>query len=132
MRQDIKSKYRTKKNIRVFEFIKEMEMAYAAADIVISRSGAMSVSELCVAGKPSVFVPYPLAAEDHQTANATSLVLKNAALLVKNNELKEKLLETLVNLTKNELLQKQLATNIKSLAILEADKVIAKEILKIS
>ncbi len=119
-----------KSNIWVDDFIKEMEMAYAAADIVISRAGAMSVTELCVVGKPAVFVPFPFAAEDHQTANAMALVNKQAALIVKDSEAKEKLVNTVINLSKNESLQKTLKANIRSLAICHADETIAQEILK--
>jgi len=118
-----------KKNICVKDFIGEMEMAYAAADIVISRAGAMAVAELCVAGKPSVFVPYPLAAEDHQTANAIGLVNKQAALIVMDSEAKETLVPTVINLSKNESLQQSLHTNIHALAVHNADEIIAKEII---
>ena len=111
-------------------FIKEMEMAYAAADIVISRAGAMAVTELCVVGKATVFVPYPLAAEDHQTSNAVSLVNKHAALMVKDGEAKEKLVATVIGLAKNEGLQQTLKQNILLLAVSNADEIIAKEILK--
>jgi len=118
-----------KQNIWVNDFITQMENAYAAADIVISRSGAMSVAEICVAKKPVVFVPFPFAAEDHQTANAMNLVNKKAALIVKDNEAKEKLVSTTIDLSKNETLQQQLKQNIAPLAITNADEVIAKEIL---
>jgi UDP-N-acetylglucosamine--N-acetylmuramyl-(pentapeptide) pyrophosphoryl-undecaprenol N-acetylglucosamine transferase len=119
-----------KENIWVDDFIKEMEMGYAAADIVISRAGAMAVTELCVAGKPTVFVPFPLAAEDHQTVNAMTLVKKDAALIVKDSEAKEKLVATVIELSKNETLQQTLRINIHALAVTNADEVIAKEILK--
>ncbi len=119
-----------KENIWVDDFITQMEMAYAAADIVISRAGAMSVTELCVAGKPTVFVPFPLAAEDHQTSNAMNLVKKEAALIVRDSEAKEKLVDTVIQLSKDEALQQTLKTNIHALAIANADEVIAKEILK--
>ncbi len=118
-----------KKNIWVKDFIGEMEMAYAAADIVISRAGAMAVAELCVAGKPAVFVPYPLAAEDHQTANAIGLVNKQAALIVKDSQAKETLVTTVINLSRNESLQQSLHTNIHALAVDNADEIIAKEII---
>jgi UDP-N-acetylglucosamine--N-acetylmuramyl-(pentapeptide) pyrophosphoryl-undecaprenol N-acetylglucosamine transferase len=127
---EYKDKGEGKDNIWVGEFIKEMEMGYAAADIVISRAGAMAVTELCVAAKPTVFVPYPLAAEDHQTSNAMNLVNKQAALLVKDNEAKNRLVETVVSLSKDEALQQTLQTNIHALAITNADDIIAKEILK--
>jgi UDP-N-acetylglucosamine--N-acetylmuramyl-(pentapeptide) pyrophosphoryl-undecaprenol N-acetylglucosamine transferase len=118
-----------RKNIWVNDFIKEMEMGYAAADIVISRAGAMAVTELCVTGKPTIFVPFPLAAEDHQTSNAMNLVHKQAALIVKDNEAKEKLVDAVIALSKDESLQQQLKTNIHSLAVTDADEVVAKEIL---
>jgi UDP-N-acetylglucosamine--N-acetylmuramyl-(pentapeptide) pyrophosphoryl-undecaprenol N-acetylglucosamine transferase len=119
-----------RKNVWVNDFIKEMEKAYAAADVVISRAGAMSVTELCVVGKPTVFVPFPLAAEDHQTSNAMHLVNKQAALIVKDQEAKTKLVSTVIALVKDEALQQQFQTNCKLLAVLNADEVIAKEILK--
>lgn len=119
-----------RKNVWVNDFIKEMEMAYAAADVVISRAGAMSVTELCVVGKPTVFVPFPLAAEDHQTSNAMHLVNKQAACIVKDQEAKSKLVSTVIALVKDEAQQHQFRTNAKLLAVPNADEVIAKEILK--
>ncbi len=119
-----------KEHIWVDAFITQMEMAYTAADIVISRAGAMAVTELCVTGKPSIFVPYPLAAEDHQTANAMNLVNKGAAILVKDNEAKEKLVSTVVGLAQNEHLQTTLHEKIREIAIKNADELIAKEVLK--
>ena len=116
-------------SIWINEFITRMEMAYAAADIVISRSGAMAVTELCVVGKPSIFVPYPFAAEDHQTANAMALVEKKAALLVKDSEVNDKLVDELIVLSTNETLKSELKANISSLAITNADEVIAGEVL---
>lgn len=111
-------------------FIDKMEYAYAAADIVISRAGAMAVSELCVMKKPVVFVPYPYAAEDHQTANALKLAEKNAALLIKDNEVKEKLVQAIIALAGDETKQQELKTNIGKLAITDADEVIAREVIK--
>lgn len=119
-----------KPNVWVSDFITDMEKAYAAADIVISRAGAMSVAELCVAKKPVVFVPFPHAAEDHQTVNAQHLVNKQAALMVKDSEAKDKLVATVMALAINEQLQTELKINISSLAITNADEVIAKEILR--
>ena len=119
-------------SIWINEFITRMEMAYAAADVVISRSGAMAVTELCVVGKPSIFVPYPFAAEDHQTANAMALVEKKAALLVKDSEVNDRLIETLIALSTDEALKSELKTNISALAITNADEVIAREILTLN
>jgi UDP-N-acetylglucosamine--N-acetylmuramyl-(pentapeptide) pyrophosphoryl-undecaprenol N-acetylglucosamine transferase len=126
---EYKHKGEGRKNIWVNDFIKEMEMGYAAADIVISRAGAMAVTELCVSGKPTIFVPFPLAAEDHQTSNAMNLVHKHAALIVKDNEAKEKLVDAVIALSKDESCKSNFKTNIHSLAVTDADEVIAKEIL---
>ena len=120
-----------RKQIWVNDFILDMATAYAAADIVISRAGAMSVTELCVAGKPSIFVPFPLAAEDHQTFNARYLVNANAALLVKDNEAHEKLIPTVIQLSKNKELLTSLHNNRRAMAIKDADVTIANEILNI-
>jgi UDP-N-acetylglucosamine--N-acetylmuramyl-(pentapeptide) pyrophosphoryl-undecaprenol N-acetylglucosamine transferase len=124
-----KNKAKSHLNIWVDDFITQMEMAYAAADIVISRSGAMAVTELCVAKKPVIFVPFPYAAEDHQTVNAQTLVNKKAALMIKDSEANEKLIGITISLADNKDLQKELSENIAKLAITNADEVIAKEIL---
>jgi UDP-N-acetylglucosamine--N-acetylmuramyl-(pentapeptide) pyrophosphoryl-undecaprenol N-acetylglucosamine transferase len=119
------------KNIWANSFITQMEYAYAAADVVISRAGAMSVAELCVAKKPVVFVPFPFAAEDHQTANAQNLVNKQSGLLIKDSEAKEKLVPTVIALARDEQQQNTLKENIAKLAITNADEVVATEILKL-
>jgi UDP-N-acetylglucosamine--N-acetylmuramyl-(pentapeptide) pyrophosphoryl-undecaprenol N-acetylglucosamine transferase len=108
-----------------------MEYAYAAADVVISRAGAMSVAELCVARKPVIFVPFPFAAEDHQTANAQNLVNKQAGMMIKDSEAREKLVPTVIALARDEQQQNVLRENIAKLAITNADEVVASEILKI-
>jgi UDP-N-acetylglucosamine--N-acetylmuramyl-(pentapeptide) pyrophosphoryl-undecaprenol N-acetylglucosamine transferase len=118
-----------RKNIWCNAFIKEMEMAYAAADIIISRAGAMAVAEICVAAKPTVFVPFPLAAEDHQTINAMYLVNQQAALIVKDSEAKNELVSTVITLSKDEAQKKLLSKNCQSLAVVNADEMIAKQIL---
>lgn len=125
-----KEKGKGRRNIWVDDFITQMEMGYAAADIVISRSGAMAVTELCVAGKPSIFVPFPFAAEDHQTVNAKTLVEKNAALMIKDSEANDKLVAMAISLAENERLKKELSANISKLAIVNADEIIAGEIIK--
>ncbi len=111
-------------------FITQMENGYAAADVIISRSGAMAVSELCLVGKPVIFVPYPYAAEDHQTANANTLVNKNAAWKVADENAKSDLIPTLLKLLADENLQTALKNNIKKLAVQNADEIIAISILK--
>ena len=118
-----------KPNIWVNDFITQMEYAYAAADLVISRSGAMAIAEISVVKKPAVFVPFPFAAEDHQKANAQSLVNKNAGIMVKDNEALDKLVSTIINLSKNQQHQNELITNISKLGKTNADELIAKEIL---
>lgn len=119
-----------KQSVWVNDFITQMEYAYAAADIVVARSGAMTVAELCVVKKPVLFVPYPFAAEDHQTVNAMQLVNKSAALMIKDAEAPERLVPMTIDLAKDEKWQQELKTNIAALAITNADKVIADEILK--
>jgi len=128
----VKAKERTneKRSVWVNEFITQMEYAYAAADIVVARSGAMTVAELCVAKKPVLFVPYPFAAEDHQTVNAMRLVNKNAALMIKDNEAGGKLVKMTIELAKDESKQDELRNNIAKLAITNADMRIAEEVLK--
>jgi UDP-N-acetylglucosamine--N-acetylmuramyl-(pentapeptide) pyrophosphoryl-undecaprenol N-acetylglucosamine transferase len=119
-----------KKNIWVNDFITQMEYAYTAADIVISRSGAMSVGELCVMQKPVLFVPYPFAAEDHQTVNARKLVDKNAALMIQDSEAAEKLVPAIIALANDEDRQAALKKNIAPLGITNADEAVAMEVLK--
>jgi UDP-N-acetylglucosamine--N-acetylmuramyl-(pentapeptide) pyrophosphoryl-undecaprenol N-acetylglucosamine transferase len=120
-----------KGSVWVNEFITNMENAYAAADIVVARSGAMTVAELCVAKKPVLFVPYPFAAEDHQTVNAKQLVEQQAALMIPDGEAATKLVNELVTLAGDESRQAELRFNIAKLGVLNADEVIADEILRV-
>jgi UDP-N-acetylglucosamine--N-acetylmuramyl-(pentapeptide) pyrophosphoryl-undecaprenol N-acetylglucosamine transferase len=114
----------------VNEFITDMDKAYAAADVAVSRAGAMSVAELCVAKKPTVFVPYPFAAEDHQTVNAKYLVDRDAGMMIKDSEAKNRLFSAITTLAKDRELQEKFEENISKYAITNADEVIAREILK--
>ncbi len=116
-------------NVWVNDFITDMQYAYAAADVVISRAGAMTVAELCVVKRPVLFVPFPFAAEDHQTVNAKALVDKHAALMIKDSETKDKLVSEAIALLKNESLQAELRENISRLAITDADVRVANEVL---
>jgi len=118
-------------NVWVNEFISKMEYAYAAADVVIARSGAMTVAELCTAKKPVLFVPYPFAAEDHQTVNATQLVNKNAALMVRDGEVLQKLVFMAIELSMDIHKQEELKMNIAPLGITDADEKIAAEVLRL-
>jgi UDP-N-acetylglucosamine--N-acetylmuramyl-(pentapeptide) pyrophosphoryl-undecaprenol N-acetylglucosamine transferase len=120
-----------KPGIWVNDFINQMEFAYAAADLVISRSGAMAIAELCVMQKAVVFVPFPFAAEDHQTVNAQNLVNKNAGIMIKDDEALSKLVTSIIALSKDENKQKELKSNIGKLAVSNADEIIATEILKL-
>ncbi len=118
---------------RVFvsDFIYEMDLAYAAADLVVSRAGALSVSELCLAAKPSILVPLPTAAEDHQTQNAMALVNTNAAWIVKDVESREKLIDKVIELAENQQVMSQLSKNIHQLGKPNAGQEIAAEVLKL-
>jgi UDP-N-acetylglucosamine--N-acetylmuramyl-(pentapeptide) pyrophosphoryl-undecaprenol N-acetylglucosamine transferase len=118
-----------KTNIWTNAFINKMEYAYAAADVVIARSGAMTIAEMCVVKKAAIFVPYPFAAEDHQAVNAGNLVKRNAAMMVLDGEVKTKLIPALLGLVKNEKLIGELENNISKLSNTNADEIIAQEIL---
>lgn len=118
-----------KNNIRVHDFISRMDLAYAAADAVVSRSGALAVTELCIVGRPVIFVPFPHAAEDHQTFNAMRLVEKEAAWIVKDAEAKEKLVPKLIELLKMDDVRRKISNNISKLANTDADDLVADEIL---
>jgi UDP-N-acetylglucosamine--N-acetylmuramyl-(pentapeptide) pyrophosphoryl-undecaprenol N-acetylglucosamine transferase len=118
-------------NVQVFPFIERMDLVYAAADIVLSRAGASSVSELCIVGKPVIFIPSPNVAEDHQTKNAKSIVDKKGGLLLKESELDAEFSLVFEALLKDQGKQNQLSENIKQLAMPEATKTIVDEIVKL-
>ena len=123
--------YSNNENIQVLAFIDRMDLVYAAADVVISRAGASSVSELCIVGKPVIFIPSPNVAEDHQTKNAMAIVDKKGAILLKEVELDTKFNSVFNNLLADENLQNELTENIKQLAQPEATKDIVEEIMKL-
>lgn len=118
------------KGVFVSDFVWDMNAAYTASDLVISRSGAMSVTELCLTAKPVIFVPFPFAAEDHQTANAKALADKGAAIIIKDSEVSERLVDVALELAADEAKRQAMSIKIKPLAKDDADKVIAVEILK--
>jgi UDP-N-acetylglucosamine--N-acetylmuramyl-(pentapeptide) pyrophosphoryl-undecaprenol N-acetylglucosamine transferase len=118
--------------INAYDFINRMDYAYAAADVVISRAGASSISELCIVGKPSILVPSPNVAEDHQTKNAMALVNNNAAILVKDFEANEVLIKKVIALLKDDEEQKSLKNNIGKMALKDSANVIATEIIKLA
>ena len=115
--------------VRVLAFIDRMELAYAAADVIISRAGASSVSELCVVGKPVIFIPSPNVAEDHQTKNARAIADKQAAILLRESELNEQFANTFGKLIADEAQQEALSAHIKALAQPNATKDIVNLIL---
>ncbi|WP_449388817.1 undecaprenyldiphospho-muramoylpentapeptide beta-N-acetylglucosaminyltransferase [Chryseobacterium lineare] len=121
----------TSNQIQIKEFIKDMETAYSAADVIVSRAGAIAISELAVAQKPVLLVPFPFAAEDHQTKNAMNLVEKNAARMVKDSEIQEKFWNTLSEICESEELRKEMSGNLRYFAKPNAAKEIVDEILKL-
>jgi UDP-N-acetylglucosamine--N-acetylmuramyl-(pentapeptide) pyrophosphoryl-undecaprenol N-acetylglucosamine transferase len=123
--------FNDKKNLQVVDFIDRMDLIYAAADYMISRAGASSVSELCLVGKPTIFIPSPNVAEDHQTKNAKAIVDKKGAILLKENELDDQFEAVFSNLLSNESEQNELRENIKKLAKPNATKDIVDEIIKL-
>jgi len=123
--------FNEKENVQVTAFIDRMDLVYAAADVIISRAGASSVSELCLVGKPVIFIPSPNVAEDHQTKNAKAIVDKNGALMIKENELDTKFTSIFNNLLSDKNLQENLSENIKKMAMPNATKDIVDEIIKL-
>jgi len=123
-------KYDSLGGVQTHAFLNRMDLTYAAADFIISRAGAGSISELCIVGKPVIFIPSPNVAEDHQTKNALAVVNQNAALLLKESELGE-FQSNMQELLENEELQQTLSKNIKKLALPNATNDIVEEIVKL-
>jgi UDP-N-acetylglucosamine--N-acetylmuramyl-(pentapeptide) pyrophosphoryl-undecaprenol N-acetylglucosamine transferase len=113
------------------EFIYEMDLAYALADIIVSRAGALAVSEICLVGTPAILVPFPFAAEDHQTKNVLALEHKQAAIHIKNADAKTQLVDTALGLLQDTNQQAQLAQNIRQLGKPKATEQIVDEVLKL-
>lgn len=120
----------TNNQIQIKEFISDMALAYSAADVIVSRAGAIAISELAIAKKPVLLVPFPFAAEDHQTKNAQTLVDKNSAKMVKDTEMKEKFWKTLSEICENEGLRKEMSQNLDFFAKPKATEEIVNEIFK--
>lgn len=131
---DIKQKLNDKntENIKVFDFINRMDLAYSIADLVISRAGACTISELCMVGKPSILVPSPNVAEDHQTMNAKALATRNAAILVKDSVAPEALATTALEIINDEQRLKTLSINIKEMALPNAANEIASKVIEVA
>ncbi|GAB2778302.1 UDP-N-acetylglucosamine--N-acetylmuramyl-(pentapeptide) pyrophosphoryl-undecaprenol N-acetylglucosamine transferase [Hymenobacter luteus] len=119
------------RNLQALEFVRRMDLAYAAADVVVSRAGALSVSELCLTGKPSILVPSPNVAEDHQTKNALALTRQDAALLVRDADAAATLYDQALALLQDPARQRQLAANIRALARPRATATIVDELEKL-
>lgn len=119
-------------NIKAVDFISRMDLAYAVADLVISRAGAGAISELCIVSKPSILVPLPSAAEDHQTKNAMSLVVKNAAILVKESNAKTELINQAILLINDPQKLIELSKNSHLLALPNSTSMITNEVLKLA
>ncbi|KXH83444.1 undecaprenyldiphospho-muramoylpentapeptide beta-N-acetylglucosaminyltransferase [Chryseobacterium kwangjuense] len=117
--------------VQLKEFIKDMELAYSAADVIVSRAGAIAISELAVARKPVLLVPFPFAAEDHQTKNAMNLVEKNAARMVKDTEMQEKFWNTLEEICSSENIRNEMSQNLEYFAKPNAAKEIVDEIFNV-
>ncbi|WPU95450.1 undecaprenyldiphospho-muramoylpentapeptide beta-N-acetylglucosaminyltransferase [Mucilaginibacter sabulilitoris] len=119
-------------DVKIREFLTRMDLAYAAADVIISRAGAGTIAELCMVKKPVILVPSPNVAEDHQTKNALALVQEEAAAFLADRDAEEKLVDRVLELLNDRDLQKKLGTNIGKMAMPNADEVIAQELLKIT
>jgi UDP-N-acetylglucosamine--N-acetylmuramyl-(pentapeptide) pyrophosphoryl-undecaprenol N-acetylglucosamine transferase len=119
-------------NIKVVEFLHKMELAYAAADVIVSRAGAGTIAELCVIGKPVILVPSPNVAEDHQTQNALALVKKGAAMMVADSLAERDLVDAALNLVGNPGKCRLLGDNIREMALPNADEIIANEVIKMA
>lgn len=119
-----------REGVQIREFIQKMDLLYAAADLIISRAGAGTISELCIVGKPVIFIPSPNVAEDHQTKNALSVVERDAAVMIRETEL-ENFMPTLLDLAGDEKKRSRLSLNIKKLALPDATLRIADEVEKI-
>jgi UDP-N-acetylglucosamine--N-acetylmuramyl-(pentapeptide) pyrophosphoryl-undecaprenol N-acetylglucosamine transferase len=117
--------------LRMYDFLREIDLAYAMADIIVSRAGALSISELSIVGKPVVLIPSPNVAEDHQTKNAEALTLNDAAILITDKEAPEILIDTVLDILKDKDKMKHLGVNIKKLALTGATEKIADEIEKL-
>ncbi|CAM4220322.1 undecaprenyldiphospho-muramoylpentapeptide beta-N-acetylglucosaminyltransferase [Gillisia limnaea] len=117
--------------VQTHAFLNRMDLAYAAADVIISRAGAGSVSELCIVGKPVLFIPSPNVAEDHQTKNAMAVANKKAAVVLKEEELVEKFKDTILSLLESKNVQQELSENIKKLALPNATSAIVDEVEKL-
>ena len=119
------------KGIHAHDFIQRMDLAYAVADVVVTRAGASTISELCLVQKPAILIPSPNVAEDHQTKNALALVNRNAALMISDFEADAKLKDTLINLLNDDVQCERLSLNIGKMALQDSARIIANEVLNL-
>lgn len=119
-------------NVRILEFLNRMDLAYAAADVIVSRAGAGTIAELCLIKKPVILVPSPNVAEDHQTKNAMALAKNHAALIIADRAAEDMLVGEALSLLNNKSKCAELAANIGEMALSEADEIIAAEVLKLA
>jgi UDP-N-acetylglucosamine--N-acetylmuramyl-(pentapeptide) pyrophosphoryl-undecaprenol N-acetylglucosamine transferase len=119
-------------DVRIFKFITRMDLAYAIADVVIARAGAITISEICLLGKPSILVPSPNVAEDHQTKNAMSLVKNNAALMIADKEAEKKLVPETIKLVSDVHLKNTFRENCLKMAVRNSAGMIADEIFRLA
>ncbi len=119
-------------HIHLHEFVSRMDLAYAAADVIVSRAGAISISELCLVHKPTILVPSPNVAEDHQTKNAMALVEKSAAILVKDSDARAELIDKIIELSKDTVRMEALSWSIRHLGVPKATELIVDELEKIA
>jgi len=117
-------------NVRVFDFIANIDHAYAAADIIVSRAGAIAISELCLVGKPVILVPFPFAAEDHQTKNALALVKAQAAISIADKNAPVEMIPAAISLMSDTARRQTMSDNIKPFAIEDAAERIVDEVFK--
>ena len=118
-------------NVRILPFVDRMDLAYTLADVIVGRAGALTISELCLVGKPAILIPSPNVAEDHQTKNAQALADKSAALMIPNSEASARLMKEALELLNDEARCRQLSTNIRTLAKPNAAEEIAREVLRL-
>lgn len=116
-------------NVRILPFVDRMDLAYTLADVIVGRAGALTISELCLVGKPAILIPSPNVAEDHQTKNAQALADKSAAMMIPNSEASARLMKEALELLNDEARCRQLSTNIRTLAKPNAAEEIAREVL---
>jgi len=120
------------KNVKAYDFIYRMDLAFSVADVVVSRAGASTISELCIIGKPAVFVPSPNVSEDHQTKNAMALVNREAAIMVKDSEAESQLISELTKLIRNDETKNRLSVNIRKLAVFNSAEIIARKVIELA